>query len=120
MSRDRRKLRYRAQCPAQILVPELSPAAATAIDLSMGGSFLETEAALPLGLRVKVRLCPLGRPTLVVGAKVLRVGSVEKPLKHPELDYLTVRALGMAVKFEVLESAVDAALIAYLETLPEL
>ena len=74
MGRDRRRSRYRAECPAQILVKDLPPAAALVIDLSYGGSFLETDSALPLGLRVKVRFMPPGKNPFLVGGHVLRVG----------------------------------------------
>lgn len=116
MSRDRR---CRATCPAQILVPELAPAPAIAIDLCVGGIFLETNSALPLGLRVKVRLLPEHGPAIVVAGRILRTGYREKRVAHPELDHLSVRASGLAVKFDPLQGETAEAMRAYLETLEE-
>jgi hypothetical protein len=104
----------------QVLVPDLAPTPATAIDLSTGGAFLEATAALPLGLNVKVKLMPQGRPPITVSGRILRVGHTEKSVKHPELDYLMVRAAGMAVKFDPVERAALEVFEAFLETLDEL
>jgi hypothetical protein len=120
MGRDRRKRRYRAECPAQILVPDLAPTAALAIDLSVGGTFLETEAALPLGLQVNVRLTPPGYNLVNLSGKILRVGHTEKALNHGELDYLIVRATGMAVKFDPIDKRLLKDFESYLATLEEL
>ncbi len=119
MGRDRRKRRYRADCPAQIVVPDLAPASGVAIDLSLGGAFLETEAALPLGLNVRVRLSPAGHGPFTLSGRILRVGHAEKPLRHSELDFLVVRAVGLAVKFEPLDKPSERRFEAFLQTLDE-
>ena len=119
MGRERRKRRHHAECPAQILVPNLAPAEAVAIDLSVGGAFLETGAALPLGLNVKVKLMPPGREPLFLTGRILRVGYAEKAVRHGELDYLVVRAAGLAVKFDAPDKATTTGFEAYLETLEE-
>jgi hypothetical protein len=90
-----------------------------AIDLSIGGAFLETGAALPLGLLVKVRLMPPGRGPLVLSGRILRVGHAEKAIRHGELDYLVVRAAGLAVKFDAADKATTQSFEHYLETLEE-
>jgi hypothetical protein len=120
MARDRRKSRHRADCEAEILVRELPPTRAVAIDLSLGGAFLETDAALPLGLRVKVRFTPDHGDGFTVSGHILRVGYADKTIDHPELDYLVVRASGLAVKFDPLEPESAGALRRYLDSLPAL
>lgn len=120
MKRERRKRRYRAECPAEILVEGLAATPATALDLSEGGAFLETGAALPLQLSVKVVLSPPGRAPMTVIGHVLRVGYTHRTIKHDELDHLVVRVAGLAVKFEPLEGQPARDLDAYLKTLPEL
>jgi len=70
-------------------------------------------------LNVRVKLAPQGRETLLLTGRILRVGHAEKAIKHGELDYLVVRAAGMAVKFDALDKGTTQAFEAYLETLEE-
>ncbi len=120
MRSDRRKRRFRADCTAELSAPGLSLLTAQVIDLSEGGAFIETAAAWPLGLRVKLKLLVPAHAPLIFMSKVLRTGSVEKRVKHPELEYLVVRARGLAVKFDPLSGDTARGLLRYLATLEEL
>ena len=58
--------------------------------------------------------------SFMVSGHILRVGYAEKSIKHDELDYLVVRATGLAIKFETLDPEARRAMDQYLDDLEPL
>jgi Tfp pilus assembly protein PilZ/predicted nucleic acid-binding Zn-ribbon protein len=80
-------------------------------DLSQGGIFIRTEKALTLGAAVEVELVPPDSSALSMSGKVVRIVSDETAKRE--------KRAGMAIKFEGLSQATEAALAALVARLRE-
>jgi uncharacterized protein (TIGR02266 family) len=80
-------------------------------DLSQGGIFIRTEKALPLGAAVEVELVPPESAPLSMSGKVVRIVSDDAAKRE--------KRAGMAVKFEGLSAAAEAALATLITRLRE-
>ncbi|HUB07553.1 MAG TPA: PilZ domain-containing protein [Myxococcales bacterium] len=111
--------RKRTTTPVRIHRSGTEPLAATLLDISPSGAFVELEAPLEVGTPLEVELQIPADGALRLAGTVVRQGRMAKPMPHPKIEHLVVRVPGVGLRFEGLAANQTLQLGQFLSTLEE-
>lgn len=113
-----RPVRYKCEVEARAEV-EGKKTAATILDISRTGVFVETQLDLQVGDTFKLGLALPGGDPFYANVIVVRLGSSLRELRNPRVDNLTVLRRGVGVRFQQLPDGDLSRLDGFLELLDE-
>lgn len=113
-----RAVRYRCEVEAR-LDWEGEEHAATMLDVSRTGAFVQTELDLQVGDSLLMRVALPGGDPVGFQVTVMRLGKTLRDMKHPRVSNLTIRVRGVGLQFDELPEDEVSRLEGFLELLDE-